>query len=100
MQQQQEQFSDENMRDILQKILTKDQFSFNTSLKEWTSKPISEIKMWLRRTIPHIKYCLKIRQTQTKESTSDIPKCFVTEESNNNRGKQKEEGQKEGIKRD
>ena len=53
-----------------------DQFPFNRPIEEWKEQTTTEMSWWIKRNVPFIKYCLKVKQTQTKRGTTDIRKFF------------------------
>ena len=54
-----------------------DQFPFNRPIEEWKEQTTTEMSWWIKRNVPFIKYCLKVKQTQIKRGTTDIRKFFL-----------------------
>eukprot|EP00957_Ditylum_brightwellii_P071626 5445241-Ditylum_brightwellii.AAC.1 len=56
------------------KLLIQDYLPFGRPLTKWPPQPESTMKLWLKRNIPYIQFCLKAAQKQAVANTPDIRK--------------------------
>lgn len=79
------------------KLQHQDQFIFKTPIEQWEERSVTQMKGWIKRNSPYIKYCAKMEYEQAKLHKSDIRGHFQKGTTQPQHGKTMRTKRKEKI---